>query len=61
MSNHAQTVAGLICAFLCSVSKFAGLLSGYFFRFFKRVRSSFIDSVDSFRLSSISLENLDEV
>ena len=39
----------------------AGLLSGYFFRFFKRVRSSFIDRVDSFRLSSMSFQNLDEV
>jgi hypothetical protein len=56
-----RLLLGLFVRFWCSVSKFAGLLSGYFFRFFKRVRSSFIESVDSFRLSSISFQNLDEV
>ncbi len=35
--------------------------STYFFRFFSRVRSSFIDIVGSFLLSSINFQKLEEV
>jgi hypothetical protein len=36
-------------------------LRGYFLGFFNRVRNSFIDKVDSFRLASINFQKLDEV
>lgn len=36
-------------------------MSVYFFRFFKRLRSSFMDKVDSFRRSSMSFQNPDNV
>jgi hypothetical protein len=36
-------------------------LRGYFLRLFNRIRSSFIDKVDSFRLASINFQKLGEV